>query len=384
MRKIMIGLLAFALIACGVVAVTAVADEETDAANTKVEYSKVFKGTGEEKLDISTNEAAFKLAAIYGTVEVKWTYKDAAAAWQDLALGTEFTIGDWKYKLVNKGDGLYELSMKTDQNNVTTVLDMKYTLTIKPEDGSPTDLIMEVVVNISKQGSVIPASLKDNSYQFFVDTAIKRDDDGKIHPLDATDAELKTEDYKWSAKTLPEGMSITADGYLSGIPKKVTTGTAIPSYEIYAEDSFGNIGKYEVYIGINPRADDVVRYYVHKGTTGSFDSTTAYPDPKVSAVQKGDEVYLVTSDAIAGTNNVKVKVVDGTSTGYQKELTFTVDNGFRFYALPTDLTGAYGIIIETTNNVYNSTLYVLPQLDVVVAGIGVSSSSNANNNRGGT
>ena len=382
MRKIMIGLLAFALIACGVVAITAVADEETDAADGRVEYSKVFRSNDPETVDISTNESAFTIDPRIGTFEVKWTYQDAADAWQTLTYETDFTIGDWKYSLKNNGDGQYTLTIDTDETSATAILHLKYKLVLKPIDGAETETgAMEVVVNISKNGSVLPDHVTANTYFFNVDTAIDRAT-GKIVAYDATDAEVDVSKYRWFAYTLPAGVSISADGYLSGIPRTATVGDAI-QYEIYAEDSFGNIGKYTVGISVLPRSEDLVAYYVHRGTTDSFNSATEHPRPKVSAVQKDDEAYLVVAKNVLSAN-IKVTVVGGDQTsGYKQELAIAhEDANFKFYKLPTALTGAYGIIMETTLNITNSTLYVLPQVDVVVAGIGVSSSSNANNGGG--
>ena len=384
----MIGLLAFALIACGVVAITAVADEETDAADGRVEYSKVFRSNSAETVDISTNESAFTIDPRIGTFEVKWTYKDGAGNWQPLAFDTvskktgDFTVGVWTYNLENKNDGNYTLTISTGETSATTILNLKYKLVLKPIDGAETETgAMEVVVNISKNGSVLPAKVTDATYFFRVDTAVDRAN-GKIVAYDADEVEVDVSKYRWFAYDLPAGVSISADGYLSGIPKAVSTAAGI-DYKIYAEDSFGNIGEYTVGISVLPRHEDTVLYYVHRGTTDSFDSVSEYQRPKVSAVQKGDEAYLVVAKQLLPAD-FKATVVGGDATqGYKQELTVTKeDTDYKYYKLPTDLTGAYGIIMESTYNITNSTLYVLPQLDVVVAGIGVSSSSNANNGGG--
>ncbi len=379
----MIGLLAFALIACGVVAVTAIANEETDAVDGKVEYSKVFKSNSAETVDISTNESAFIIDAGIGSYEVKWTYQDGVA-WQDLALGTDFTLGDWTYKLENKGDGLYTLTMNTAKTSATTEIHMKYMLVLKPADGGETTTgTIEIVVKISKNGSVLPDHVTSTIYGFKVDSTIDRTK-GKITAYATTDESqpLDSSHYRWFAYTLPAGVSLSADGHLSGIPK-TASGDGDITYKIYLEDAFGNIKEYTIGIFIGPRTENILPYYVHKGTTASFDPKSSHLKPKVSAVQKDDETYVVLKADMAETQHAKVTVVGGDEgSGYKQDPTFTLAGEYRFYKLPTGLTGAYAIIITTDLNIIDTTLYVLPQLDVVVAGIGVSSSSNANNGGG--
>ncbi len=340
----MIGLLAFALIACGVVAVAAVADDEADAADGKVEYSKVFKTDTAETLDISTD--------------------------------------DWTYKLENKGDGLYTLTMNTTETSAIAELHLKYMLVLKPVEGAETNTgTMEVVIKISKKGNILPDHVKD-WFEFKVDTAISRDK-GKIIAYDAGNQPLNSSDYRWFAFELPAGVSLSADGYLSGIPK--TAQGATP--KIYAEDPFGNVKEYEISILIGERNENQLPFFVHRGTIDGFDPSTAHPKPKVSAVQQGDDAYMVLLDSTATSKNAKVTAVSDSQPSYTQELTYTTktitvgldDVTYRFYKLPTNLTGAYGIVITSDLNITNTTLYVLPQLDVVVAGIGVSSSSNANN-----
>ena len=383
----MIGLLAFALIACGVVAITAVADEETDAADGKKEYSKVFKTDAAETLDISTNESAFTIDPRIGTFEVRWTYQKADGGWEDLTLNNNFTIGDWTYKLENKGDGLYTLTMNTSQTSATAELHLKYMIELKPVEGAKTTTgTMEVVIKISKNGSILPDHVT-GFFEFKVDTAISRAK-GEIKAYATADESqpLNSSDYRWFAFELPAGVSLSADGYLSGIPKIAQAATP----KIYAEDPFGNVKEYEINILIGERDENELPFFVHRGTIDGFDPSTAHPRPKVSAVQIGDDAYLVMLDSTATSKNAKVTAVSNTQPTYTQELTYTTktitvglsDVVYRFYELPTNLTGAYGIVITSDLNITNTTLYVLPQLDVVVAGIGVSSSSNANNGGG--
>jgi len=381
MKRMVVGLLAFALVACAVIAVTAIADEEADAADGKREYSKVFKTDAAETLDISTNEASFIVDPRIGSFQSIWQYQDADSTWKDLALSSNFTIGVWTYRLENQGDGLYRLSMSTDETSATTELHLKYRIEFTPVEGAKAATgTMEVVVKISKNGSVLPDHVKEK-YTFKAKTSITRTS-GKIIAYDADNVEIDGSKYRWFAYELPKGVSVTADGYLAGIPE-MTAYLHYVKYYVFVEDPFGNIGKYEIEISIEPRSEDYFAFYVHKGDISTFDAGTAYPYPKVSAVQKGDDAYLVVYRTVFHASQFKITAVGGDSaTGYKQVLPYQLipDPFYLAYKLPTDLTGAYGIVVETTfskNYFGTTTLYVLPQLDVVVAGIGVSSSSTA-------
>lgn len=379
MKRIMAGLLVFALIACSVVAVTTIADEEADATDGTVEYSKEFKTNEKESITISTNESSFYVDPKHGSISVGWSYQDNG--WKNLTISEEFAIGDWKYSLEKSGSGQYRLWMDTNKTPAETELHLKYVITLTTTENVSTDVgSMEIVVKISKTGSTLPDHLKDNSYRFTVNTVISKDNDSKIDSYDADGKELNSAVYRWFAYSLPEGISVTTDGYLTGMPKAVADEK---TYEIYAEDSFGNVGKYQVTIEVVQRDSDELPYYVHRGSTDNFNPNNELANPKVSAVQKGDVVYLVLVTELAEKNDAEVWVV-GNNDGenYKQKLEYTDINvgtmgEYRCYQIPTGLVGECGIVIKSSDHITTTTLYVLPQLDVVIAGIGVSSSSTS-------
>jgi len=372
----MIGLLAFALIACGVVAVTVIADEETDAADGKVVYDKIFRSNSPETIDFNTNELAFRTDPALGTYEARWFYYDGNA-WQEVTYSTQFTIDPWEYTLESKGDGVYTLTINTAETGARTVLHMKCTMMLKQMDQTEKEYTtIEVDVNIYKDGNALPDNVNQDFFHFNLDASITKDE-GKIKSY-TNKQEVDSTKFKWFAYNLPAGISITGDGYLAGVPKEHEAGNV---FKIYAANAFGDIKEYEIGIMVTPK--DLSEFYIYKGDAASFNPTDEVLKPKISAVQENDTAYLVISKTTAtSTNTIKVTAVGGNEPSHKQILNITSENNkYWFYEVPTNMTGAYGIVIEatkgTTSYIFDTTLYVLPHLSVIAAGIGVSSSSTS-------
>lgn len=366
-------LLAFALIACGTAAVVAAAGDGADGADSTVEYTKVFNTDGPETVSIDTHESELDGDPTVESYQVQWKYSDGVA-WQDLTLGQDYTVGDWNINMVKDVDGIYDATLSTEKIASKTEIRLNYSISItyKPEAGGGTVTeIADIILKVSKNGT-LPAEI-NNYFEFMVDTAIAKSD-GEIRPEDSSGA-LIANDFNWFAFELPEGVSITADGHLSGIPKK-TQNPQTP-YKVYAENPLGSIAAYDIYIRVFERDENQLQFWVHRGGMSGFDPDASYPNPKVSAVQHGDVVHLVVSKDTPSLEGVKVSVVDPEAAGHRRNIVPVDTGAYLTYALPTEVTGAYGVIIDHSSNTTRTLIYVLPQLEVVIAGIGVSSSSTA-------
>ena len=367
-------LLAFALIACGTAAVVAAAGDGADGADTTVEYTKVFNTDGPETVSIDTHESELDGDPTVESYQVQWKYSDGVA-WQDLVLGQDYTVGDWKFNLVKGTDGIYDVTLSTDEiaSKTEIRLNCSLSITYTPDVGGGTVTeTADIILKVSKNGA-LPAAI-NNYFEFIVDTAISKSD-GEIRPEDSSQAPIAN-DFNWFASDLPDGVSMTADGHLSGIPKRANSEAAL--YKVYAENPLGSIAAYNIYIRVFERDESPPDFWVHSGDMAGFDPETGYPNPKVSAVQHGDAVHLIVSKKDAPSlESLKVSVVDHTVPGYRKYIDYQDGDEYRAYSIPTGITGAYGVIIEFGLNTTRTLIYVLPQLEVVVAGIGVSSSSTA-------
>ncbi len=363
--------MAFAMVACGTIAIMAAACDETDGAGTTVEYTKVFSTDGPETVSIDTHESELDSDPTVDSYQVQWKYRDGVA-WRDLAPDLEYAIGDWKLSLAKEIDGIYDVTLSTDETASKAEIRLNYSISIayKPEAGGGTVTeTADIILNVSKNGA-LPAAI-NNYFEFMVDTAIAKSD-GEIRPEDAGGASIEN-DFNWFAFELPEGVSMTADGHLSGIPKK-TKDMPTP-YKVYAENALGSIAAYDIYIRVFERDENQLQFWVHRGDMSGFDPDAGYPNPKVSAVQHGDVVRLVVSKGAPSLEGLKVSVVDPTAAGHRRTIVPEDTGEYLAYILPTGVTGAYGVMIEFGTNTTRTLVYVLPQLEVVVAGIGVSSSS---------
>ncbi len=369
-------LLASALIVCGTALVAVTAGDEADGTDM-IEYTKVFKTNGPETVSIDTYESDLDSDPSVESYQVGWSYHDGNG-WRVLTLDNEFNIGDWSYRLTRGSDGIYDMTMSTPKISSETELRLSYTAVIsyKPETGrAATTETTEIVIKVSKSGSALPATISRNYFELAVDTAIS-ETDGKIEPEDETGAPVPN-DFNWFAFDLPDGVSMTADGHLSGIPKRTNNEPVL--YTVYAENTFGSIEAYSIYIRVFERDESPPEFWVHSGDMAGFDPDTSYTSPKISAVQHGDAVHLVVSKDAPSLAGLNVSVVDPAAPRYRRDVEPQDAGAYLTYSLPSEVTGAYGVIIEFGTNVTRTLVYVLPQLDVVIAGIGVVSSSTAVN-----
>lgn len=364
-------LLALAMVACGTAAIVAAAGDEADGSGTTVEYTKVFNTDDSETVSIDAHESELDSDPTVDSYLVHWKYRDGDA-WQDLALEQDYTVGDWNLNLTKGIDGIYDMTLSTNETVSKAEIRLNYSLSItyRPEAGGGTVTeTADIILKVSKNGA-LPATI-NNYFEFMVDTAIAKSD-GEIIPEDSSGAPM-TNDFNWFAFELPEGVSMTADGHFSGVPKR--TRDASTPYKVYAENPFGSIAAYDVYIRVFERDENQLQFWVHRGDMSGFDPDASYPNPKVSAVQHGDAVRLVVSKDAPSLEGLKVSVVDPTAAGYRRTIVPEDTGAYLIYILPTGVTGAYGVIIDYSSNITRTLVYVLPQLEVVIAGIGVSSSS---------
>lgn len=364
-------LLALALMACVAATVTALTSDSEDGADrTTVEYTKVLTSDESGTLTISTNGASFERDA-----KTKWSYLNADATWTDLTFGknqasASFETGDWTYSLTKEKNGIYTLTMDTGLTEATTELHLRYTIVMKQDDRELSS--MEIVVKISKtkDATTLPAEI-NNAFSFIVGTAIS-EEDGRIIPEDGEGNPISN-DFNWFSFSLPDGISLTSDGYLSGVPKKASDDYI--EYKVFAENANGEIAAFGIYI--ETKNGGLVQFWIHRGDMDSFNAPVGDADPKMTAVQYGDGVHLVISRDAPSMSGVVVSVVtNDEATNYRKELTPTENTEYLVYDLPTDILGAYGVMVDFGEDLGSARtlVYILPQIDLTVAGIGVGSS----------
>lgn len=169
--------------------------------------------------------------------------------------------------------------------------------------------------------------------------------------------------YVWYAIGLPDGLSMSSSGYVSGIPTKATAepvnvivvaidaeGTAYTGTLVVTVGSATHrIGEYNFRVDVNDVAGDV--------------------NAQSSLAIQGDKVQLkvMKGDFSTGTSSDASRVTVISSVGKQTEIS---SDSTGVYSLDTSGTGAYKIKVEYPEGPsITLTLYVSPALENIAAGI---------------
>lgn len=173
--------------------------------------------------------------------------------------------------------------------------------------------------------------------------------------------------YHWYAEGLPEGLSMSENGYISGIAEAVTDGTVAKLY-IFGHE--GN-GEYHSQITIIVEAaENDPNTFDYSLTGGAANATNCYD---YVAVQGDNVILTITPDKANSTltvysvDNHEYKTITSTGNG----------SGGTTYDLTTAGSGCYKVILKCNDGNTEETtyfhLYVIPAFDVVDADITIGS-----------
>ena len=178
--------------------------------------------------------------------------------------------------------------------------------------------------------------------------------------------------YHWYAEGLPEGLSMSENGYVSGIAEATTTGTVAKLY-IFGHEGNGEYHS-EITIIVEAAKNDP-NTFDYSLTGGAGGATNCYD---YVAVQGNNVILTITPDKANST--LVVYSVDNNNHVYTT-ITSTGDNGNggTTYNLTTAGSGCYKVILKC-NDIESNTeettyfhLYVIPAFDVVDADITIGS-----------
>lgn len=165
--------------------------------------------------------------------------------------------------------------------------------------------------------------------------------------------------YHWYAEGLPEGLSMSENGYISGIPEVSTDGTVAQLFIFGHEGNGEYMGEINIVVVAATNEPNTFDYTVSGGVSTS---TNCYD---YVAVQ-GDTVTLtITSSNPDATITVW--------SVYDDDYVTLSPTGTNQYTLTTDGTGCYKVIIQCGNETTYFHMYVVPEFDVVEAQIMISS-----------
>lgn len=174
----------------------------------------------------------------------------------------------------------------------------------------------------------------------------------------------KVGSYHWYAVGLPEGISMSDSGYISGVPLKETADATVTIVATNKETGATYTGNLTVSVG---SVDGTLKFHSFKVSVNGADKY----EPNYYAVQD-DVVTLYTySDpnklSLADATNVTVVGTDGTIS------TLNNNESVGNYTIPTNGTGAYRVVMtfgsgENTESA-EFYLFVSPSLNDISAGI---------------
>ena len=166
--------------------------------------------------------------------------------------------------------------------------------------------------------------------------------------IQITTTGMTASDYQWYAVRLPNGLTMSTDGYVSGIP----TSTWSDNFRVYATDDDGNVF-YGIVTNLNVKSK-VVSDDTPEGFTYTINEDETAKKQYVFETGEGIVLHVTTSEGVElDQDEVEVQVIKDSNTGNAiGEPDY--NNGF---ILPNDGSGAYTVKItyngvSTTFSVY--------------------------------
>ena len=179
------------------------------------------------------------------------------------------------------------------------------------------------------------------------------------------------QNYYWYATGLPAGISMSENGYVSGVPLVASEEDAPVKAKVVATDkSTGDTYEGELSIAIKEYTQSVAGHYFELEMEGQVTETVTNGDS--FAVVQGETVTLKTYEGESPVGNPSdVQSVTAIAAGGTVS---TIDDpGDGVYNLSSAGTGAYRIVIDVDGtNTVSFYLFVTPSLDNISAGIVVS------------
>lgn len=179
-------------------------------------------------------------------------------------------------------------------------------------------------------------------------------------------------DYKWYATDLPEGMSLTGSGIISGFLTKAGAYTAT----VVLENSSGQSKAYKVAMMVHD--PEPMTYYIYDGQFTNDSTTTHLPASPTQYITQQKQIVTLLIAKWNQSSAPTVTIIDGKGDTGRSTLTSdgTVTSGnntYFCYSLPTDGTGTYRVTIQKSTSEASFDLYVMPKITAIQSAIVVGS-----------
>ena len=173
-------------------------------------------------------------------------------------------------------------------------------------------------------------------------------------------------DYQWYAIGLPGGLSMSKDGYVSGIPTAATQASVSDTFKVFGTDLLGNV-VYDssVSLTVNPMEEgeaETPYSFEYKLFENGTQSTTMIFDSGSEVVLKLNETGK--TDPIT---DATVKVINDDFTTVAGTVPYSEDK--QGYVIPTDGTGSYTISVTSQGQTEYFRIYVVANATDITANI---------------
>ena len=379
-----LSLLAMAIVVLASVGTLAVAEQsqaEPDKDETHEQEALVLSSTGSSSRIYQVNEKQFegyKYAMTWSIAE-RGTLGDFSditdESWSELGStsnsnagtlgtftpGSNASVAGFNVSMMQGAVGKYTMTVTSpatvsDGANLVLRCDMKITV-----DGNE--------ITLSKVYYAFSVVISEQETMLFDELKLKVGELYGAEIIETTGMISKVGSYHWYAVGLPEGISMSDSGYISGVPLKETSVDATVKIVATNKDT-GATYTGDLTVSVGPAVGTLTSY----GFAVRVNNVEK-EGPNYYAVQ-GEVVTLKTYNGtdsektLADAKSVTVVGTDG--------IVSTIDNGEDVgeYAIPTNGTGAYRVVMTfgSSDNIESAEFYlfVSPSLNDISAGITIT------------
>lgn len=361
-----------------------VANVDNNEADTgeSVTYHASVNTNQVTNLGFITNEISFY--NLDNNLSVVWNYMYGTNAYITFQAGDEVQLDEFKFTLTHKitaedpktDRGKYVISF-TGSTDKLLMKELVLQCTITTNTGTSTQhtTSFDIKFQISLNGaSTLPTTFQYSDGKTLHDLhetiSLTAGDIVTLKPVMINGE--KATDYKWYATGLPEGLSMTGPGIISGF----TTKTDMYVATIVLESSSGQSKTYQV--GIMVHDPELMTYYIYDGTFAEGTPTTDLPASPAQYItqQKQNVTLLIAKSNQSSAPTVTIidgKKETGRSTLTSYETVTSGNNSYFCYSLPTDGTGTYRVSIQKNTSEASFDLYVMPKITAIQSAIVVGS-----------
>lgn len=361
-----------------------VANVDNNEADTgeSVTYHAFVDNNQPTNLGFITNEISFY--NLDKELSVVWSYMYGSNVYTTFQTGNEVQKDVFTFTLTHKiteddpvtDRGKYIISF-TGLTDKPLMKELVLQCTITTNTGTSTqhttsfDIIFQISLN---DGNNLPETFEysDGETSYVNGTFIQLSV-GNIVTLTPVMTEGKdAKDYKWYATDLPEGMSLTGSGIISGFLTKAGAYTAT----VVLENSSGQSKAYKVAMMVHD--PEPMTYYIYDGQFTNDSTTTHLPASPTQYITQQKQIVTLLIAKWNQSSAPTVTIIDGKGDTGRSTLTSdgTVTSGnntYFCYSLPTDGTGTYRVTIQKSTSEASFDLYVMPKITAIQSAIVVGS-----------